>query len=80
MSQISWQVCDIFEISKCVCDTSPPKKDDIVDAILSMNIEWPNASWNCSITLIKKNGGAEPAGESEMRVPGNWTCCIYVFL
>ena len=46
---------------------SPPKKSNIVDAISSMNMEQPDASWNHSWAPAKKNGGAEPEEESEMR-------------
>ena len=37
------------------------------DDVSLMNTEWPNAFWNRSLAPTKKNGGAEPVEELEMR-------------
>ena len=47
--------------------SSPPKKDDIELVALSMNTKRPDLSGNLCLAPAKKNGGVEPAEESEMR-------------
>ena len=47
--------------------SSPPKKDDNEPVTSSIYTERPNLSWNLSLAPAKKNGGVEPAEESEMR-------------
>ena len=46
---------------------SPPKKDDIEPAALSMNMERPDLSWNLCLAPTKRNGRAELEEESETR-------------
>ena len=43
------------------------KKDDSKPVALSMYTERPSLSWNLCLAPAKKNGGVEPAEESEMR-------------
>ena len=47
--------------------SSPPKKDNTELDASSMNTERPDLSWNLCLAPAKKNGGVEPAEESEMR-------------
>ena len=47
--------------------SSPPKKDDNELDASSMYTERPDLSWNLCLAPTKKNGGVEPAEESEMR-------------
>ena len=47
--------------------SSPPKKDNMELAASLMYMERPDLSWNLCLAPAKKNGGVEPAEESEMR-------------
>ena len=47
--------------------SSPPKKDDNEPVASLMYTERPDLSWNLCLAPVKKNGGVEPAEESEMR-------------
>ena len=44
-----------------------PRKTDITDNALSMNMAWPDVLWNLCLAPAKKNGGVEPEEELEMR-------------
>ena len=46
---------------------SPPKKDNNKPVASLMYMERPDASWSLCLAPAKKNGGAKPEEESEMR-------------
>ena len=43
------------------------KKDDVMDTVLSMNMDRPNASWKHLLAPTKKNSRVKPVEELEMR-------------
>ena len=43
------------------------RKDNIVDTVLSMNTEQPDAFWNLCLASTRKNGGVNLEEELEMR-------------